>query len=193
MKYIFLIVFSLLFISCAEKPAPAPTPEPVLIQKIEHSDFMSNMIEEYSLSQENLKKIQFYTSNEIVLSKQSQVESIKISKGVLFVDKTNSSNEIIIKASTPCLFVKGDKKLITVLFDNNVKLNFVNPCANGCMTNSRYYLAAENWADKTGTLELNGVKYKALGMSAETYLTIDKKSLNNNNVESVILKGKLLQ
>ena len=192
MKYVFLIVLSLLFVSCAQKPTPKIA-DPVVTEKLEHSDFMSNMIKEYSLTQENLQEIQFYTSHDITLHKQTQVNSISIStEGTLLVDKTSNSNEIIIKASTPCRFVKGDKALISVAFDNNMTLNFVNPCAKGCSTNSRYYLAAQKWDDKVGTLSIKGEDYKVLGVSADTYLTINKKSLENHKRESVVLKGLLV-
>ena len=190
MKYIFLTILSLLFVSCTQKPMPKT--EPVVTEKIEHSNFMSNMIKEHSLTQEKLKVIQFYTSHDITLHKQTQVNSSSVDGGTLLLDKTSNSNEIIIEASTPCLFVKGDKTLITVAFDNNITLNFVNPCADGCSTNSKYYLAAQKWDERIGTVSINGEEYKALGVSCEAYLTINKKSLENHNRESLVLKGQLV-
>jgi len=189
MKYIFLIVLALLFVSCTETPVP----QPLTLEKVEHSDFVSGMIPKYSLTQNSLKKIQFYTSHDIVLYKQSSVDTVSISKGTLLIDKTSKSNELIIKASTPCLFIKGDEKEITVAFDNDIVLNFVNPCFKCCAKSGKYYLAAETWADDTGTLTVNGVRYKALGVSGQTYLTIDKKYLENNRRESITLKGKTLR
>ena len=185
MKYIFLIVASLLLISCAKKPVLEPT----VVEKIEHSDFMSKMISEYSLSQENLKNLQFYVSHDIVLHKQSRVDSASVSKGTLLLDSSSESNEIIIKAGTPCLFVEGDEKLITIGFDNDVVLNFANPCSEGCVKNAKYYLAADSWIDQIGTLQVKGMTYTALGVSGKSYLCIDKKSLENNRRNSITLKG----
>jgi len=185
MKYIFLIVLSLLVISCAKKPEVQPT----VIHTIEHSDFTSKMITKYSLSQKDLQNIQFYTSHDIVLHKQNRVDSVSISKGVLLLDKSSESDEIIIKAGTPCIFLKGDKKLITVSFDNDVVLTFVNPNIK-CTEDSNYYLAADSWIDEIGTLRVKGEVYKALGVSGQSYLAIDKKSLENNTRDSIFLKGK---
>jgi len=189
MKYIFLIVLSLLFVSCTEKPVP----KPLTLEKVEHSDFVSGMISKYSLSQNSLKKIQFYTSHDIVLYKQSSVDSVSISNGTLLIDKMSKSNELIIKASTPCLFIQGDEKEITVAFDNNIVLNFVNPCFKCCSKSGKYYLAADNWVENIGTINIKGSLYKALGVSGQTYLLINKKSLENNSRKSIILKGRTLK
>jgi len=188
MKYILLVVLSILFISCTEKPAP----EPIVIEKIEHSDFLSSMINEYSLRQENLKKIQFYTSHDIVLHKQKRLGSVSVREGTLLIDKSSQSEELIIKALTPCVFIRGNEEKITVKFEDIV-LDFVNPCFKSVSKNGKYYLAAMSWVDNVGTININGVRYKALGMSGDAYLSIDKKSLENTQRGTTIVEGRVVE
>lgn len=188
MKYILLSLLSLFLVSCAEKPAP----KPIIIHTVEHSTFLSQMISDYSLSQEDLKNIQFYTSHDIILYKQNSVDDISISKGTLLIDKVSDSKEIIIKAMTPCLFIRGNDKEITVEFDNNVVLNFVKQSCTCATTDKKYYLGAKKWIGKIGTLSVNGILYQALRTSGEAYLTIDKKSLEKDTRESITLKGKTI-
>ena len=184
MKYIFMLILSIFIIGCAEKP------KPLIVEKIEQSDFMSQMISQYSLNDAKLQKIQFYISHDIVLHKQNAKDSTSVSKGTLLVHTDSQSKEILIKAGTPCLFIEGNEQYITVLFDNNIRLKFVNPYQKCCAKSSRYYLAANHWIDNIGTLNIAGSCYKALGVSGQSYLKIDKKSLMNNRRNSLVLKGK---
>ncbi len=185
-KYILLSLLSLFLVSCAEKP----TPKSVAIHTIENSAFLSQMITDYSLNQEDLKNIQFYTSHDIILYKQDSVNNISISKGTLLVNKLSNSKEIVIKAMTPCLFIRGNNKEITVEFDNNVILNFVKQSCKCNLSDKKYYFGAQKWIDNIGIVKVNGVLYKALGTSGQAYLTFDKKSLKNSTSESLTLKGK---
>lgn len=190
MKYILLIVMSLLFISCAKEPVVV---EPIVVEKTEHSDFIVKMISEYSLGQSDLQKIQFYTSHDIVLHKQTSKDTVSVYQGTLHLEKASESDEIVINAGTPCLFLKGNDNVITVEFDNNITLNFASPCANSCAKTEKYYLAADSWVDDIGTLSVHGEVYKALGVSGKSYLMIDKKSLENNQRNRIVLKGKKVQ
>lgn len=170
-----LLIFSvLLFASCGVKVA-----------------YTDKLKEEYNLNEDNLKKIQFYSSSTIILErKNSMSDQETTDNGVIVSSENRVENRIIIPPSTKCVFEKfeanGD---IHVRFEvgQNKTLRFA---IRKGQTNGRFYLLANSWdAQKGGELNYGNLTYYATTDSGSAYLMVAVKKLRKVKRKDRIVKG----
>lgn len=174
MKYLFLVLVAIFTVGCAQK---------------EHTSFVSNMVSKYALDEYDMKNIQFYTSHDITLYKDSSTDSVSIENGKLVLNQKEHLNIIKIEAGTPCVVVCSDEKSIRVSFDNEIELTFLK--REMCKPKpSKYYLAA-NWVkDNVATVVIQGENYIVQNRSALAYLTIEKEFFSDSQENAFISEGK---
>lgn len=160
-KLSLLILFALflIFSSCSKKVA-----------------FTSEINSKLNLQEQDLKNLQFYVSEDIVLIKKENYGNANIKDGGLVFNNQSELDRIIIKKGTPTIVRKKvGSDILTMNFEygNNKLLVFGNTDSQG-----RYYLMAEEWHNKTGKLKYGDIDYYTDGISATAYLTIKSKTLN---------------
>jgi hypothetical protein len=171
-KWLLILVIPFMFASCKNL--------------IPYSDAISKR---NNWSDAEIKRIQFYTSDVIVLQRQITEGSTDIIQGKIKTVNGKKVDEIIIRAHTPGILVqmpKEQKMLISFEVDNDHYLSFgVNPNYG-----SKYTLLATKWDGRIGMVTYNNQEYKAAPGSADVFLMVDSRKILKEDINSRIAKGR---
>jgi hypothetical protein len=175
MKYVFITLILFVFISCGVKVP-----------------FTDDIKKEYNLDNaENMKKVQFYTSNTIVLEKSIlRGSKAKTEDGTLVTSKDKIQDRIIIPINTKCIFDSYDA-------NGNVNIRFELGAGKtikfGVRENQvtgRYYFVANNWDyEKGGEVKYGGDTYFASANSGNSFLLVVIKKLQKTRRQERVLRG----
>lgn len=162
---ILFLILSLLFASCASK-------RPLT------SELYSR------LSEEQIKHVQFYNSEDIVLIKQKQVDNTFVNNGKVILLDDDKTEKVIIKRNTKCVISKkinDNQSTFCFEFGDGKKLLF------GTTNNGPYYLMAENWKEGVGTLQYANKTYTT--ESGSVSLLVKMKHLRKLEKRYRVAKG----
>jgi len=132
-----------------------------------------------SFSQDKLKKIQFYTSDEIVLIQTKQEGDVSVSDGKMVITNKKNVEAVIIRKGTPCVLeeIIGSNSMLFSFEQGDGRVLLFGNTGGGCFS-----LMAKEWNGKNGTLPYAGKTYNT--NSGNVYLEIKVKNLRQ-------LKGKV--
>jgi hypothetical protein len=152
--------------------------------------YTDNLKKEYNLNEENMKKVQFYTSTTIILEKSQSSGSQGTGQGGTLV--TNQSSEqvrVIIPTNTKCIFEKfGDKGEVYIRFEVG-QGRTLKYALRPNLSNGKYYLEAD-WKDpKGGKLEYGNDVYYATNASGNAFLLVVVKKLQKTKRKDRVVKG----
>jgi len=147
--------------------------------------------EQYSLTEENLRKVQFLTSATIIMERKNSMANQETTENGTLVSSENSvENRLIIPVGTKCVFESVEANNdINVRFEvgQNKTLRFA---IRKGQTNGRYYLLANSWdANKGGELNYGNLTYYATTDSGSAYLLVVTKKLRKVKRKDRIVKG----
>lgn len=174
MKFVYALALGLIITGCG--------------MKVPYTDEVKK---EYNLDEENMRKVQFYTSTTIILERKNSQENQGTSEsGALVTNENSVENRIIIPVSTKCIFEKfeanGD---IYIRFEPGQNKTIRFAIRKG-QTNGRYYLLADSWdAKKGGELPYGNLTYYATSESGNAYLMVVIKKLKKTKRKDRIVKG----
>lgn len=172
-NYLGLILLFLTFQACA--PARVP--------------FTQQLREKYELKPEELKSIQFYTSNDLVLRRGENKNSKETENGELKLLKDGLLEEIVIKAGTPCLIEEVvDGNRVKVSFEDGVNKYLVFGSINN--RDGYYTLLATEWVGGKGKMNYGEQMYMSNSGSKDLFLTLRVKSLQKFKTDQKVVKGK---
>lgn len=171
-KSIFGIALVLILSSCSQKLIP----------------FTTDVEKKLALSEEHLVKVQFYTSDDIVLYKTTEDQLTSIENGKLVVLNRKDNENIIIRKNTPCILEK-------VLNSHNFVVSFEYGAgkilAFGSDSTGGYFtLMAKDWKNKTGTLKYANQTY--ITTNGNVFLQFSMKSINRLNSKYKVVYGRRL-
>jgi hypothetical protein len=137
--------------------------------------FTTTLQEKFNLSKEDLKQVQFYVSEDVVLTKELSGKKSDIVNGKIKTFNNKRVDEITICAKTPCLVIDTNSK-------GNLKVSFSESNEKtltfGNMPNSsKFVLLAEKWEGRTGTVNYGGEKYQVGGFGYDASLCVKMKDL----------------
>lgn len=137
--------------------------------------FTTTLQEKFNLSKEDLKQVQFYVSEDVVLTKELSGKKSDIVNGKIKTFNNKRVDEIVICAKTPCLVIDTNSK-------GNLKVSFSESNEKtltfGNMPNSsKFVLLAEKWEGRTGTVNYGGEKYQVGGFGYDASLCVKMKDL----------------
>lgn len=154
------------------------------------SDYTKRLENANNWSEDELKQIQFYLSNDIVLKKQIKDGSSEIIKGKIRMENGRQIEEILIRKGTPGILMfspKGDR--LAVSFEDGDESQFLmfgpNPKAG-----NRYVLLASDWDKRRGKVTYSGKTYFVDSNSAFSGLQVDLRRIKNTQVKSRVAKGR---
>lgn len=173
MKVLFALLTLILLGSCATK-VPYTT-------KIKN---------DFDLNEDKIKKVQFYTSETIILERSDKQKSTTTtgSSGELVASEYSTSERIVIPANRPCIFEQmEDDGTIQIRFElgSGRVLRFAE---RQNIANGRFYLAAQ-WANGKGELDYGGAVYYAVRGSSSAYLMVKLKNWKKNQRKDRVVKG----
>lgn len=172
--FFFLLLSGSLFTSCS------PTLSP----------FTQRLYDNYRWSDDELKRIQFYVSDDIVMRRELGNGSTEIISGKVRVVNGREVEEIVIRRGTPgILMFKPKENRFAVSFEDGGEERYLvfgpNPKAS-----DRYVLLASEWRKRGGTVTYDGRKFDVDADDAFATLMVDLKKFNKLSVESRTAGGR---
>lgn len=151
--------------------------------------FTNDLYREFRWTDNELSRIQFYVSEDIVLQRKLSGESARIKDGKIRVVNGSEIEEIVIEKGTPGVFLESPKDgKFAISFDSGNESKFLmfgpNEKANG-----RYVLLAKDWEKKWGTITYGDKTYETSAASAYAALMVDIKKAQKLRVKSQRAKG----
>jgi len=154
--------------------------------------FTQGIRDKYQLSESELKLLQFYTSDVIILKRGEMSEKAKeTTEGTLTIKGGNKVEEIVIKAGTPCVIEKVyDGNNVSVSFEDGKNKYLVFGSMHS--KNGLYSLQVLRENNKP-TLNYGEKLYVVSTGSDPVFLVFKIKSLNRFEVDQKVVKGKKIQ
>ncbi len=147
----------------------------------------------------DIKQVQFYNSEEIVLARQLNKGELKVAEGKVRIENGQSIEEIIIPANTPGICELNDEKTLKVSFDtgDGKSIPFLVERKGDMATSGSYFkIGAKQWVrtsrgEQVGKVDYQGQIYNLVrGMNSR--LMIDKSVLNKVDRNTHVAKGRKL-
>lgn len=155
--------------------------------------FTQSLRQQYNLTEVELKSIQFYTSDPIVLRRgETERKEVATSRtGTLEVKSGHEMEEVIIPAGTPCLVEKVvDGERVAMRFGQGAKEYLVFGSLN--QRDGYYTLQALDWQKGVGQVQYSDSMYNTNRGANQTYLLIKMKSVRQFKRSSTYVKGQKL-
>ncbi|MBK7409367.1 MAG: Uma2 family endonuclease [Saprospirales bacterium] len=154
------------------------------------SHFTQDLYEENNWSIDELRQIQFYLSNDIVLRREVTSGEGQILDGKIRIRDGRKVEEIVIQHGTPGVFLYSPKEnRFAVSFEKNDDNHFLmfgpNPKAG-----DRYVLLASEWDRRQGKVTYDHSTWWVDGDAAFAGLMVDLKRSRQVSVKSRAVQGR---
>lgn len=148
--------------------------------------YTKSVQERYQLSEQEIKKIQFYTSEDIVMLKSESQSGRETKEGELVVSSSTSEDRLIIKKGTPCVVTAIDGDKFRISFETDAKtLTFESKSAS-----SYYLLVAETVENGKAKVNYGTENYILQQGSGAVYLLFKLKKLKKYKSRDQFVKGR---
>lgn len=152
--------------------------------------FTSSLIESNNWEEEDLKKIQFYLSQDVVLQREIRKNSSEIVMGEIVMNGGREVDQITFKAGTPGVLVqRAREEKLAISFESGDDQRFLiftpHPKKNGT-----FVLSARNWEKGSGQINYGGNYYYTIPGSGLASLMVDLKASQTNSVKSRQASGR---
>ena len=139
----------------------------------------------HNFSEENMKKVQFYTSDVIILVQTKQEGDVIIQDGKLVLRNSKDIEKIVIPKNTPCVLerIVDESKILVSFEQGNDKVLLFGNNGNGC-----YSLMSKDWNVGVGTIPYANKNYKTT--NGNVFLLIAAKKLNRLSAKERTVKGR---
>lgn len=154
------------------------------------SPFTQRLYEDQRWSEKDMEKIQFYLSEDIVLTRELRGGSSDIVRGEIKIVDGREVEQLVIRRKTPGVFLFSPKEeRFAVSFEDGGSDRFLifgpNPQAGG-----RYTLRASDWNRRSGTITYDGLRWQVSTADAFAALMVDMKRIRNRSVRSRVAGGR---
>ena len=176
MKYLSLCCGLILFASCG--------------QNLKY--FTTDLYDQYRWSDAELKRIQFYVSQDIVLYRGSSDGGTRIKDGQIRVESARNVEEVVIKRGTPGVFIDSPR-------NNHFAIRFEDERDHYLMfgpnkkAGGRFLLMAKDWDSNSGEITYGGQVYETTSASAYAALMVDIKRAKKTKDRSKTAEGQRLR
>lgn len=154
------------------------------------SYFTDNLYEDYNWSEEDLKRIQFYLSDDIVLFREASSDDVRISDGKIKIRDGRKVEEIVFKKGTPGLMIFSPKEnRFAVSFEENDKFLMFGSTEKA---GGRFVLLAKDWKKRTGQVTYGGEIFYTSSASAVASLLVDLDNVGRTNYQVKKVKGRTI-
>lgn len=147
------------------------------------------MKKKYGWTEDQVKRIQFYVSHDIVLHRELTKGSTEIVQGKIKTIRGSKVDEIIIPTGTKGVVTempREGKLLVSFEMGDDHYLSFgVNPNAS-----DKYVLLATDWKNEMGKVHYAGNEYYTTPDSKYAYLLIDLRRIENSELHQRVAKGR---
>jgi hypothetical protein len=174
LKCIFFGSASLFLISCSPQLTP----------------FTQKLQDEYKWDESDLKKIQFYVSEDIVLRRKVSEGQTRIQNGKIKTIDGEKIEEIIFRRGTPCVYLFSPKsERFAISFESSEPPRFLMFGPNPKFSN-RYALLAKELNRNSGIISYQDANWYTSSESAYACLLVDLKRARSVERKSKIVEGQ---
>lgn len=152
--------------------------------------FTQRLYDEYRWTESELKRIQFYLSDDVVMRRELTGSKSEIISGEIKLIDGRKVEEIIIPAGTPGVFLFSPKdERFAISFEDGGDDRFLmfgpNPKAG-----NRYVLLASDWNRRTGKVTYAGTMYLVNSNDAFATLMVDLKETRRISINRRTARGR---
>lgn len=154
--------------------------------------FTQQLYEEQEWSDAELKRIQFYTSEDIVLIRELTKGDSEIVSGEIKIRNGKKVDEVVIKKGTPGVLLfrpKEDKFAISFEAEKDERFLVFGASKK---RRGQYRLQAKDWNRNYGKVKYEGKIYRTNSQSAYATLLVDLKRVRKTDVRSRVAKGRTI-
>lgn len=173
MRYLLLLMVALGLGSCSAKLTP----------------FSQSLYEEYNWSDAELKRIQFYLSENVTLWRDAGSEESSISNGKIRIKDGRKIEEIKFNKGTPgvMIFSPKDNRFAISFDEGDDQFLMFGPNPNA---NNRYVLLGKKWDKRQGQITYDGKTYFTSTKNAFATLMVDIREANQLKINSKTVHGR---
>jgi hypothetical protein len=152
------------------------------------SYFTQRIYDEGQFTEDELERIQFYLSSDVVMRRELSGGKSEVIAGDIKIIDGRKMEEVVIRRGTPGVLTyhpKEDRFGVSFEQGDQYLMFGPNPKAG-----NRYVLLASEWKRRVGTVTYDGRKYYVDGNDAYASLMVDLKKIRRVSVNSRIAKGR---
>lgn len=157
------------------------------------SSYTQRLHDKYEWKENDLKKVQFYLSHDIVLRRRSESGKAEILGGEIKVIDGSKYEIMRFRAGTPgvLLFMPKENRM-AVSFENEGDDKFLMFGPNPNFDN-RYVLLASDWKQNYGEVTYMGKKWETNAASAYAGLQVNLRNVEHYSSDSRVAKGRTIE
>lgn len=175
MKPLYYLPILLVWVACAPSLSP----------------YTQRIHEKYEWKEADLKRVQFYLSDDIVLRRKTSQGKAEITNGQIKIIDGSRYEVVKFRKGTPgvLLFSPKENRLAVSFEEGNKADSFLmfGPNPN---VNNRYVLLASDWNKRYGEVTYQGLKWETSDQSAYAGLLINLQNVATTNAEARVVKGR---
>lgn len=173
MRTILIFASALLFLSSCNSLTP----------------FTQEIYSDLNLATDQVKSVQFYLSQDIVLYKVSEIDNAQVEDGKIKLKERRKTDEIVIKSGTPgvVLFLPKENRFAVSFENSDDKFLIFGPNKR---YNERYTLLGREWDDGFGKVTYGGEVYETSSRNAMASLMVNINKINSNQVKRKQVNGR---
>lgn len=147
--------------------------------------------EEYGLTDQTLKKVQFFVSSLIILERSSTKGSTGTNQdGTIVTTNSSEKDRILIRPRTKCVLESTQADGTVIIRFEKGDGNTITFATRPNMASGKYYLQAKWEQGKGGKITYgNKEEYYATSASGEAYLLVKIKKSQRNKQKDRVVKG----
>jgi hypothetical protein len=156
------------------------------------SPLTDDLVRENNWTEDDLRRIQFYLSEDIVMSRRLGGSASTIESGEIKIINGRKVEQVVIAKGTPgiALFSPSRDRL-AVSFENGSDKRYLMFGSNN-KAGGRFVLLAKEWKRRAGTITYEEKLYRVEGNSAYASLLVDLKKVNKTIVDSRRAGGRTI-
>jgi len=148
------------------------------------------MQENFNWTENEMKGIQFYLSDPIVLYREAKKGDVSVREGKIKIRNGRKVEEIVFEKGTPGVYLFSPKRNhIAVSFEGGGDDRYLifgpNP-----KFRSKYVLLAKDWNKKNGKISYDGKTYSTPSSSAYAGLEVDLDKVQDTDIKTRTAKGR---
>jgi len=152
--------------------------------------FTQDMYSDLNLATEEIKSVQFYLSQDIVLYKDVNTDEARVENGRIKLKERHKSEQVIIRSGTPgvVIFMPKQNRFAVSFENDDDKFLIFGPNER---QNERYTLLGKDWSrDGFGKVTYGGQEYTTSTRNAMASLMVNINKMNTTTVKTKEVNGR---